>query len=52
MTSTCTINIQCVPTPEIAVKRGKAAQPSVPTAITDENAVPIQDENLATLVND
>jgi len=52
--SSCAINCQLVPTPYIAVGRGKASQvfPAVQTAITDENDVPIQDEDGTTLVNE
>ena len=51
---TCALNGHCVPTPEIAVKPGKAAGgfPAVQTAIEDETFTPIQDENAATLVNE
>jgi hypothetical protein len=50
------VNIQCVPTPLIAAKRGAAAQaqgyPVVQTAIEDETFTPIQDEASQTIVNE
>lgn len=54
--SSCAINCQLVPTPEIACDRGRgeAAQvfPAVQKVIADENFTPLQDENNETFVNE
>lgn len=51
-----TINIQLVPTPLIAVRRGsgqgQSPGPQEQVGITDENEVILADENNTPLVND
>jgi hypothetical protein len=52
---TASINIQCIPTPQMFVKRGQgnSNQPNLPEGILDDpDGRPLEDEDGTPLIND